>query len=165
MKRESIIRSLLAIVALVVPIVAGGCPPGSYYGGYTGPGIGGGTGPGYNPPFVYDTTINLYLRVIDPIGYAVPGCDVEVYVSGRYYKSYVLTSGQFWPIYDAFPGEWANFNDVFSVKVNRYEGQTLTFEVRVNHWTFLSVEADYTIPSIDRDSIYVFFDEIIMLPY
>ena len=164
-QRKRLIRFLLAIVVLAVPLIAGGCPPGTYTGGYTGPGFGGGGGGGYNPPFVYETTIDLYLRVLDPLGYAVPGCEVDVYVSGQHYDSYVLTSGQFFPIYNAFPGEWANYNDAFQVKVNRYVGQPVDIEVDIHHWNFGTYETSYYIPSIDRDSVYVFFDEIVMYPY
>jgi len=165
MKKERAIRILLAILVLAVPLIAGGCPPGSYMGGYTGPGFGGGHGGYNNPPFVYDTTIDLYLRVIDPLGYAIPGCDVDVYVYGKHYHSYDSTSGQFWPIYEAFPGEWANFNEAFDVQANRYVGQSLKFKVIISRWGFLTAEKEYTIPSLDFDTVYVFFDEIVMLPY
>jgi hypothetical protein len=165
MKKKRAIRFLLVVLVIAIPLIAGGCPPGTYTGGYTGPGFGGGYGGYNNPPFVYNTTINLYLRVIDPIGYAVPGCDVDIYVSGKHYHAYGSTSGQFWPIYEAFPGEWANFNEAFDVQANRYVGQSLVFKVILNRWGFLTAEKQYTIPSLDVDTVYVFFDEIVMLPY
>ena len=89
MKKGLLTRLLPAMLVLLVPFVAGGCPPGSYSGTYDGPGY-------YNPPapqFVYSTVIDLYLRVIDPYGYALPGCEIELVVNGIHYKSYVTTSG------------------------------------------------------------------------
>ncbi len=166
MKNARLARILLAMLVAAIPFALCGCPPGNYAGMYSGPGYGGGYGGGgyNNPPFVYDTTIDLYLRVIDPLGYAVPGCSVELKAAGGYCKSYTETSGQFWPIYDEFPGEWANFNDAFQVDVNRYEGQDFEFEVIIKRWGFAPVYADYRINDIERDSIYIFFDEIVMYP-
>jgi hypothetical protein len=164
MKNVRLTRILLVMLALAIPFVVGGCPPGTYAGAYSGPGYyDGGYDDGYNnPPFVYNTIIDLYLRVIDPLGYAVPGATVELRVGGKYYKSYSDTSGQFWPIHNEFPGEWANFNDAFEVDVNKYVGQHLDFDIIIKRWGFDTVYAEYDIPNIDRDSVYVFFDEIVM---
>ena len=154
MKKGLFTRLLPAMLVLLVPLLAGGCPPGSYYGSYDGP--------GYTPPapqFVNTTVIDLYLRVIDPYGYALPGCEVELVVNGIHYKSYVTTSGNLYPIYSEFPGEYANYNDAFSVTVNRYVGQTVHFDVIIRRWGFMTAQTTYTIPNIDSDSIYVFFDE------
>lgn len=160
MKKGLLMRLLPVMLVLLVPLVASGCPAGSYYGSYDGPGY----TPNPSPPFVYGTVIDLYLCVIDPIGYALPGCEVELIVNGIHHKSYVTTSGNLYPIHDEFPGEWANYNDAFSVKVNRYAGQTMRFDVIIRRWGFMTAQTTYTIPNIDRDSIYVFFDETVMYP-
>ena len=164
MKNRRFARYLLVVLVIVMPLIAGGCPMGDYSGTYSGPGYNPGGGYTPSPPFVSDTVIDLYLRVLDPYGYALPGCEIELRAAGSYYKSYTTTSNHLYPIHDEFPGEYANYNDAFRVGVNRYEGQSFQFDVLIRRWGFMTVQTTYTIPYLDRDTIYVFFDEIVMYP-